>query len=320
MRRIASVALLVVGPLLWGACESDLESGMPELPPGFLDADIPTGDLSGYLFFSDQPLPKISLSLLGSSFATASATASIWDMSVWFGPNIESFGGIVDFKETASAEVAQKVLSSHAGIDAWRESGVVLFVRGGGEWAADTKASLHSETSEIFQEAFPDAWDLMTLMPSDPPAEPVAAGFTSTKGGTLDHIASKTGLDLGGLGQAFGVINVSQVAFVAYSDDTINIPAQVDRAFLFSSHVGVIMVAESSYPGALLSAFLSSFSDQMGLSDGLTIGGEEVLSRELGGAFLFLKSIDSTVFLSLAPSQSMAQALMASAIWPYLEE
>jgi hypothetical protein len=160
----------------------------------------------------------------------------------------------------------------------------------------------------------------MTLMPSDPPASPVAAGFVSTKGGTLDQIASKTGLDLGGLGQAFGVINVSQVAFVAYSDDTINIPARVDRSFLFNSHVGAIMVAESSYPGALLSAFLNTFSEQMGLSDGLTIGGEDVLSRELGGVYLFLKSIDSTIFLSIAPSQSMAQELMASAIEPYIEE
>lgn len=330
MHRTANVTLLatVALALLLGACTANPESGTPKLPPGFLEAEIPAGDLSGYLFLSQDPPPTISLNLLGDVPATSiadlsasvSVDASVSDVAAWVGPNVETFGGRVSFNETASAEMALSVLSSHANIDAWLEGSQVLFVRGGGEWADGIKGALQSGNAQRFQDAYPDTWELMGLLPSDPLVEPVAAGFSVTSGDIMDQIASKTGLNLGGLGQAFGTINVTEIVFAAYTNDALTIPGQINRDFLSDSRVGAIVVARSTYPGVILSFFLDSFSGQMGLDDGPTISGQEVLSRESDGVHLLLTPLGNTIFLSIAPSEAMAEALMASAIGPHLEE
>jgi hypothetical protein len=328
MRRTANVTLLAVvaAALLLGACTANPEPGTPKLPPGFLEAGIPAGDLSGYLYLSQESSLVVSLDLLGdfqttslADLAGTSVAVSISDIAAWVGPNLESFGGRVSFNATVSPDTAQAVLSSRVDFDVWRRDSQVLFVRGAGEWANGIKSSLQSGDTQRFQDAFPDTWALMGLLPSDPPATPVAAGFSSTSGGTLDELSSKMDLDLGGLSQAFGAINVTEIVFAAYANDAIIIPGQIYRDFLSSSRVGAIIVARSTYPGAILSFFLDSFADQIGLSDGPTISGEEVLSRELDGIHLLVKPLGNTIFLTIAPSQAMAEALMASAIGPHVE-
>ncbi len=307
-----------------GACTPNPESGMPKLPPGFLEAQIPAGDL----YLSQDPPSTISLNLLGDIQATSladlsasvSVDVSVSDMAAWIGPNIDTYGGRVSFNESVSADVAVTVLSSHMDIDVWREGSHVLFVRGGGEWADGIKGALQSGDTQRFQDAYPDTWELMGLLPSEPPVEPMAAGFSSTSGNIMDDIAAKTGLNLGDLGEAFGAINVTEVVFAAYAGNAITIPGQINRDFLSNSRVGGIIVARSTYPGAILSFFLDSFSDQIGLGDGPTISGQEVLSRESDGVHLLLTTLGNTIFLSIAPSKAMAEALMASAIGPHLEE
>ena len=324
--RLALVAM--VAALFLIGCASNPEPGTPKLPPGFLQAEIPAGDLFGYLYVSQDPPATISLNLLGDlraaslidSASAASVDVGIGDLAAWVGPTLDAFGGRMTFSESVSTEVAVRVLSSQGEVDVWRDGRRVLFVRGYGDWSIGVNAALRSGNTRRFQDAYPETWELMGLLPADPPVEPVAAGFSRVSGGTLGEISLKTGLDLGSLSQAFGAINVTEIVFAAYADDTIAIPAQIDRDFLTESRVGAVIVARSTYPGFILSFFLNSFSDQIGLTEGPTIHGEEVLARELDGVHLLVKPIGNTIFLSIAPSRAMAEALMASAIGPQLEE
>ena len=83
-----------------------------------------------------------------------------------------------------------------------------------------------------FKEKYEDAWRLLRLLPEEPPLQPAAAGFISVDRDLLDSLTSKAGLELGGLGQALGTINVEDIAYVAYAEDDLRLPESVDREFV----------------------------------------------------------------------------------------
>ena len=144
----------------------------------------------------------------------------------------------------------------------------------------------------------------------------VAAGFIQVDSALLDSLASKAGLSLGGLGQALGSINVTDIVYAAYTNEPLNLPERFGLDYLEDSGVGAIFVARSSYPGFLLGFFLNTFADRIGLETGMEVSGQEVLSREEGGMHLLVKPVGSTIFLVLASSSQEAELLMASVLDP----
>ena len=313
---------LVPALLVMAGCSPTLVKTTPALPPGFLEAPVPAGDLSSYLYVSQESPLTIPLERFGDltratvnpGFGTIPDPVEFSQLALAVGPALDSFGGTVVFAREPHAEMAEGLLSDHPEVTAWRNGAQVNLVRGTGGWADAMKVALQAGDASRFQDTYPDIWDLMHLLPEAPPARPVAAGFVRVNSDILDSIVARVGLDLGGLSQAFGAINVSDVVFAAYADDSLNLSEEIDKEYLRQAGVGAIFVARSSYPGFILSFFLNTFADRVGLEKGTLADGQEVLFRELADVHLVAKSLGNTIFLVLAPTREQAQALMTSVL------
>ena len=315
-----SLVLLLVG------CSPTLEQTTPKLPPGFLDARVPDGDLSAYLYLSQESPIAIPLRRFGDAaqaadnprFAVIPETLDIDWLALTVGPDLDSFGGAIAFSNDLLAEIAGVLLSALSDVSAWRDGGKLYLVRGTGGWADATNAALRAGDASSFPDAQPDIWDLMRLLPEQPPMDPVAAGFVRVKGDLMDSLSARAGLDIGGIAQAFGAINVTDVAFVAYADALLALPTEVGPDFFNEAGVGAIFVMRSTYPGFLLSFFLDNFADRLRLEEGSVVSGQDVLVREFRDVHMVVTTLGNTIFLSLAPSSESAEALMASALEPHV--
>jgi len=203
-------------------------------------------------------------------------------------------------------------------VTSWREDRVLNLVRGTGGWADAMTAALRSGDSSPFKDAYPEMWELMCLLPESPPGEPVAAGFVRVDGGILDPLVARAGLELEGVAQALGAIHVTDIAFAGYSDVGLALPEEVTPDYFKKAGVSAVFVVRSGYPGFLLSFFLGTFADRVGLEKASLANGQEVLSRELEDVHLVAKSLGNTLFLTLAPTREKAEALMSSVLEPQL--
>ena len=319
---------MVSGVLLLAGCSPSLVKGTPKLPPGFLEAPVPEGDLSAYLFLAQESPITIPLARFGNVEVAGREFSLLGDIpidigidsaAVWVGPGLDSFGARIEFQAETLARAADVLLTGRAEVTHWREGTRLNLVRGTGTWTDGLEVSLRSGTASPFQDAYPDSWELMRLLPENPPMDPVGAGFTKVDSTLLDSLASKAGLGLSGLGQALGSINVTDIAYAAYTNEPLNLPEEFGRDYLEESGVGAVFVARSSYPGFLLSFFLNTFADRIGLETGTEVSGQDVLSREEGEMHLLVKPVGSIIFLVLASSSQDAELLMASVLDPQNE-
>lgn len=332
--QIASLIALITVALLLAGCSPSLVKPTPKLPPGFLETPVPAGDLSAYLYLSQGSPITIPLERFGDPaqavgnprFVRIPETVGINRLALAVGPDLGSFGGAIEFESASrgfyndiQAEMAEIVASGQPEVTVWRGNKELFLVRGTGGWADAMKVALQSGDASRFQDAYPDIWELMRLLPERPPGEPVAAGFLKVDTGLLDSLTSKAGLGLRGLGQALGAIRITDVAYVVYTDNTsLALPEDVGREYLEEAGVGAVFVVRSAYPGFLLSFFLNTFADRVGLQKGTEVSGEDVLSKDLDGMYLVAKPLDNTLFLVLAPTRERAEALMAAVLEPQI--
>ncbi len=323
-RYLSALFVIVSTVLLLAGCSPSLVKGTPKLPPGFLGAPVPSGDLSAYLFLAQESPITIPLARFGDSalvannprFVEIPETMAINRLALAVGPDLESFGGVIEFNRDLLAEMAGDLVSGKPEISTFRDGRSLALVRGTGGWADAMEVALRSGDSSRFQDAYPDSWELMRLLPENPPMDPVAAGFVEVDSTLLDSLASEAGVGLSGLGQALGSINVTDIAYAAYTNEPLNLPEEFGRDYLEESGVGAVFVAQSSYPGFLLGFFLNTFADRIGLETGTEVSGQDVLAREEGEMHLLVKPVGSTIFLVLASSSQDAQLLMASVLDP----
>lgn len=324
-----AVAVLVVASLLLAGCSSDLKQTNPKLPPGFSEIKVPPGDIAAYLYLSQGAPVEVPMEWFqgvpsgGQGPVVAFSLAQplrVDRLSVWAGSTSDSFAGSIQFQEQASAEAARTLLAAAPReVTGWLNGTTLQVVSGSGEWAGTMKEALQAGKGTPFQEAYPAIWDLLRLMPEAPPGKPVAVGFVHVNEQLMSSLATDAGLELRGLGQALGAVNVSDMALMVYADAPLVLPAQVGPEYFEKAGLGAILVARSTYPGFVLSFFLGSFAEQMGLSKGPTIKSQEVLTKEIQGAHLMVVSLGNVFFVSLAPTLEKAQALISSALEPHVK-
>ncbi len=288
----------------------------PMLPPGFEEARLPDGDFNAYLYLSHSTPIAMPLAAFGDG-ASTQPDLELSSLGAWVGPNLDSFGARAEFQERMQAEAAEAVLGDD--MEKWQEGGVLSLVRGEGVWADDIEAAMRAGGGVTFKEKYEDTWRLLRLLPEEPPLEPAAAGFISVDRDLLDSLTSRAGLELGGLGQALGTINIENIAYVAYAEDELRLPESVDREFVEGSGVAAVFVARSTYPGFLLSFFLNTFADRVDLQSDTRIAGEDVLSRDLDGVHLLVKPLGSVIFIVVASEEQTSEKLMESVLQKHLE-
>ena len=290
----------------------------PMLPPGFEEARLPDDDFNAYLYVSQTTPIAMPLAAFGeSASASAQPDVELSSLGAWTGPNMDSFGARVEFQEQLQAQAAEAALGDD--VEKWREGSVLSLVRGGQVWTGDVEAAMRTGHGVAFKEKYEDMWRLLRLLPEELPLQPAAAGFISVDRDLLDSLTSKAGLELGGLGQALGTINVENIAYVAYAEDELRLPESVDSEFVRSSGLAAVFVARSTYPGFLLSFFLNTFADRVDLQSDTRIAGEDVLSRDLDGVHLLVKPLGSVIFIVVASEEQNSEVLMESVLQKHLE-
>ena len=315
------IALLVAGllvALFLAARSPTLLETDPMLPPGFEEARLPGGDFNAYLYISHSAPIAMPLTAFGEpDSASTQPDLDLSSMGAWVGPSLDSFGSRVEFQGQMQAQAAETVLSDD--VEKWREDSVLRLVRGEGAWVDDVETAMRAGHGVTFKDKYEDIWKLLRLLPEEPPLEPAAAGFIRVDSDLLGSLTSKAGLDLGGLGQALGTINVEEIAYVAYAEDVLRLPEDVDGEFVRDSGIAAVFVARSTYPGFLLGFFLNAFADRVDLESDTRIAGEDILSRDMDDVHLLVKPVGSAIFIVVASEEQNSKKLMESVLRKHLE-
>ncbi len=330
MTGLGGLLVLALGLLVLSGCNSSLKQTNPALPPGFAEAKVPAGDISAYIYSSQGSPVSIPTDWFGNVENAGQSTTKTFviphvlevsGLSLWAGPTVDSNAATIEFADNNSATVANGLLSSVPNKPmSWVDGSTLNVVRGKGDWSTSMESAMKSGQGSTVKDAYPSVWDLLHVMPENPPGKPVAAGFARVNAELMDSLSAQAGLDMQGLGQAFGAINVQEIAVIAYADGTVKLPKVIGPDYFKEQGLSALFVARSTYPGFVLSFFLGSFSDRIGLEKGPKVKGQDVMVKELQGAHLMLAPLGNTFFLVVAPTKEQAEALMSSALAPHGQE
>ncbi|MBI4311584.1 MAG: hypothetical protein HY681_07355 [Chloroflexi bacterium] len=321
---LAVLAFLATAMLAAAGCTTSAAQGNPALPPGFAEAQVPLTDLNAYLYVNPGAPVSVPVKWFGkvagvqgvppTALLGGADAIGVRRAAVGLGPTIDHFAGSIAFMGEPEAQAAVEFAGSRPQTQAWRTGASAGIVYGNGDWPAAAKTSLQGGGGKPFAETYPEAWELLRMAPASPPAKPMAAGFARVEGDTLEKAASRAGISLSGVGTALGSLKVVQAAFVAYADGNLDVKDRVDPAYFKEHGASAVAIVKSGYPGFLLGFFLNSFSGQAGLEKGTLADGQEVLTRDIGSAFVIVKPIGSVVFLAVAPDKAEAEKVIEAVL------
>jgi len=316
---------LAVFALLLTAC-GGTDDGNPQLPEGLDTQMVAPVDANAY-FYLHPPEPVV---LVEDAFTGGDVMST--DLHVIH--QVESMEGIVrdlgvdqalrvTFRLDHGAErVAEAALSvaDNAGVD-WVsfEDRHLSLGRASGPWGESLREAWASDNLVPIQEQYEDAWELLKLMPPDPPMRPIAAGFARDVAGLVDQLLASRGTSMPGLTDGFGFLRIGPIAFVGYSDQLGDLPGGATGSILRDLNVGLIAVTQSGYPGFIVDFTFNNLSGGSGLVE-VEIGESSASYREVSPDFhLTIKTFGSTFFFTAASTRKQALALMASVIASQVE-
>jgi hypothetical protein len=287
-------------------------------PVGFAEATIPSVELTAYLYFS-QPTPSEipwRLFLGPNNSHDTDIQFTVDSISLWIGPDMDSFGGLLIFKDSSQAERLEELLNSPEHSHIWhsRNTYKLFFVNGDSPWSVSLRHALAQGTTTSIQAYYPDIWNTLALLPSSSNGIPWAAGFTKVDPAPIDFLASGAKMDLTGVTPALGGANIDHLAFALYSQETLKLPHTLTPEWMRASGLGSIVVAKSGYPGFLVSLMMGSFLGQGGL-DKYPLESEDVYYGTLGEiekAHVMVKNFGATLYVTLGLDQEQVKALMTA--------
>ena len=300
------------------ACSSGVIDVDPQLPHGFIEVGIPDVEIGGYLYLAQMSPQRISLGVFGKENIfppEAPKDAKVSWISAFLGPTIEDFGGRVRFeREDVVQYVGSMLKESRNNRGVWH--GVfgheMRVARGTGAWMQITRESLESGRLVSMKVGHPEAWEMMRLLPAESPLglNPVAAGFMYNSEGLVKSLLDRQGVDGTGISSALSYARVKVMAFTVYTDQLLDITADVAQDYRQSSDVGIVLVSKSGYPGFLVSFLFGNFVGQAGMEN-IQIGEEKVYYLKLAeDVHMFVKNLGSVLYFTVAWNRDKAEYLM----------
>ena len=312
--RSPVLATIAIAALLTLAACGGAASGEPTLPDG-LDAfgaiDVDSNALT-------YVLPGTGVTLSASAFGgTPEEALAVESMELLLrDPGVE-YAMRVRFADADTAERAAALARADAEDSSdWVDvDGAALSVgRSERAWGAEVREAWASGERRPISEVHSDFWDRLRLMPENPPARPVAAGFVRNVSDLLDRLLEAGHTDAPGLSDALGFARVGSVAFVGYSDTLTSIPGASSGAILRELDAGVIFVAQGGYPGFVIDLLFRQFASGAGLGP-VDVEGQRVSYRVINADLhLMVKNFGPTFFFAAGPTRARTQELMASVI------
>ncbi len=290
--------------------------GAPGLPPGFERGWLPGTDLRGYMYVAPGHAVDLPLALLGEGPHEPDHVAAERLVAL-LGDDIQRYGVSVELAGEQEAGLVRRVVEPKAGSVDLRlasQDRRLLVVHGDDAWAGALEDEWRSGQEGGLSERYPGVWETMRLLPSDPPAPPVAAGFLRDATALAEALLQAWGIEVPGLGSALDLLRVKEAAFVVYADRLRAIPTDVTDDAVEQAGLGMVAVARAGYPGAVIDVLVDNFASLAGLTETL-IADEPVQYRDVEGTVhLMVKPIGSDLFFALAPTKAGAQRLMEAVL------
>ncbi len=315
---IGLVALIAIA-----GCEEPT-LGNPLLPTGFADTPLPQAPLNGYLYVRPGHITTLATSLFttapapqGGSPLPLPESIGLDALQAWGGPSAGSFGALLDLASTQEAQAVSRALESgQTPLRAWQrqEEDRVHLVGGADAWAEGLKTALQGRQAVTLQEAYPEAWNTIRLLPEHPPSPPIAAGFVRLEGELLEAWGTRAGISLQGLTAAAGALRIQTVAFALYGDLPARIGPEIGPDFLAKAGLGGIFVGRSEYPGFLLSWAFGAVEGRGPLEKVTLPQGTTAYSVALEPLHVMIAYRGRVVYGAVASSKEQAQALLLVAL------
>ena len=317
---IAAIALLSV------ACASEVSEGQGTLPADTQTNLLPNVDFVGYLYFNPSTSSTVAVRRFlpsgGADVLPADTSESAEVSSATILTSSE--GDIAATLKFVRAEDAQRVHDLYgqypedAAIWSKLDSSTVDVVRGDSDWAKSVRDKLDTTTTDTstritIGEKSPQSWALMTNLPASASDPPIAAGMISPDDKLIEDIETNVGVDLSDLDIAFGNIGAQRLAFAIYGDVPIDIMQEIDFRFLTLHDVGMVTVAQTSYPGFALSFLVSTIAGRIGMET-IELGSTNARHLETEHAHVVLKNKGSLIYAALADDKHDAEQLMLRAL------
>ena len=316
---VAAIALLGV------ACASEVSEAEGTLPADTETNLLPDVDFVGYLYFNPSTSSAVDIGRFlpsgGSDVLPADTSESAEVSSATILTSSE--GDISASIQFVSVEDAERVhdlygeYPEEAGIWSKLDSSTVEVVRGSSEWAEIVRDKLDTTTDTstriTMDEKSPESWALMTNLPVSEGEPPIAAGLIYPDDELIEDIETNVGVDLSDLDIAFGNVGAQKLAFAIYGDVPIDIAQEIDFRFLTLHDVGMVIVAQTGYPGFALSFLVKTVSGRIGMET-IELGSANARYMETEHAHVVLKNKGSLIYAALADERRDAERLMLRAL------
>lgn len=319
---ILALAVATLAALTMSACASSLSPGDPALPPGFADAPLPDVELGAYLYAAQgQPVGLPRTHFAGNEVedeleALQNEESAARDLSVWVGLSSEQLAGRLHLADEGDAQLLEEILQrrlENAPLWVSRQGQEVNLARGDEAWRNSIADALAQGSTATLAQGYPDIWELVRLLPEEPPLTPVAAGFMD-----LDlmstTLAERAQMDTQALRSAVSALRVETAAYGVYVQESLRVPEKVTPQTLKETGIATVIVTSSGYPGFLLGFLFGNFAGRADLSEVDLESDGTAFYREVNGLHLLVRNAGNTVVFVLAADRADAEAMLRSTI------
>lgn len=317
-RKVGSLLpILLVAMLLLpfvSACDQ-VEPGDPVLPDGFQEARIPDASVKGYVYLKPEAPFSVSVERFLNDEGAQPLEASVALWTVWVGPRPKDFGMGFQFVDLSDLDtVVRRIEQESEPKDYLRKGEWLYLFEGDVEWVEALKASLESGTLVLLEEAYPDEWELIRLLPESPPGDVVGAGFGKLDDEFLAGLSEQVGGIGGDVESLADAVNVKSVAFGLYAEDLPAAMPELGEDFLEEMGVSGLIVTKTGYPGFIINFVFSRAASGAGLEKIDIKGGDAYYKALQESLHVLVKNTGSTFFVAGASEMDSARALMESVL------
>ena len=313
----ALLVLLVTALVLSVAVACDqVEPGDPVLPDGFRAAQIPDASVKAYVYL--KPKEPLSVSVerfLDGEGAGLPSEAGISLWTVWVGPIPKDFGMGFQFVDLSVLDAVVKELEGGAGSwDHLRKGEWLYLFDGDVEWVEALKSSLEGGRFVRLEDAYPDEWEMIRLLPETPPGDVIGAGF-----GKLDEeFLAGLGEQVGGIGSdvqsLVDAVNIKSAVFGLYAYEMPAEMPEFGEDFLEEMGLSGLIVTKTGYPGFIINFIFGRAASGAGLEKMDMKGGDAYYKALQESLHVLIKNIGSIFYVAVASETDSARALMESVL------
>lgn len=310
LRLVSFLTALLLCMFYVAGCEVAPTVSPPLLPQGFADNLVPNVNLEGYVYFNQGSPITISADILQG----AAAQISMDSAQVWLGPDANSIGGAVNFRNEAHAQSVSRLIKA-AGEPVWNlASGQIIYAayNDPGQWTTSLKDAVNQQQMVSPKIKYPEISGDFAYFPNKPPLKPFAAGFIDFNGRLVESIGTRLGASLTDYISALRSAKINHISFVLYGERPIEISSRaMSEEYIKSLYLGVMVVGRSGYPGIAISLFFDKAMQDAGLTK-YNVKGVDVYEYPTGNVRSLVARKDNVIYVAAALSKEIAEDLLLS--------